>query len=93
MAAKAAAQLGADAEIARRIDVDEAADLDGEADVADRGADIVLLALALEADRGAEIDDAVMAEEAEAGAVVRAIRTVIGSPGRRRPKIGKGPMP
>ncbi len=42
MAAEALAELGADAEIVGREDLDEAADLDGEADVADRGADIVL---------------------------------------------------
>ena len=51
MAANALAQLGAQAEVADRIDLDEAAGLDREADVADRGADIVLFALGLEARR------------------------------------------
>ena len=71
MAANALAKLGAEAEIADREDLDEAAGLDGEADIADRGADIVFLALVLEADRRAEIEGAVAAEEAEADAVVR----------------------
>ena len=71
MAADALAKLGAEAEVAGREDLDEAAGLDGEADIADRGADIVFLALALEADRRAEVERAVAAEQAEADAVVR----------------------
>ena len=81
VAADAPAQLGAEAEVARRMELDEAAGLDGEADIADRGADIVLVALVLEADGGAEIDDAVAAEQAEAGAVVAAPRTASARPG------------
>ena len=49
MAAEPLAERGAQAEIVAREELDEAAGLDGEADIADRGADIVLVALALEA--------------------------------------------
>ena len=45
MAAYALADLAAQPEIADRIELDEAARLDREADVADRRADVVLLAL------------------------------------------------
>ena len=56
MSANALADLAAQAEAADRIELDEAAGLDREADIAHRRADIVLLAFCPDGDRRAEIE-------------------------------------
>src|SRR5699024_8557517 len=58
------AQLAAQAKVAHRIELDEAAGLDREVDVADRRADIVLFALAAQRNRRAQVEAAVLAEQA-----------------------------
>src|SRR4029077_13241084 len=70
MAVDALTELAAQAQAARRIELDETARLDGEADIADGRADILLLTLAAQRDRRAEIDAAVLAEQDDADALI-----------------------
>jgi hypothetical protein len=71
MAANPLLPFQAQAEILAQVEVHEGAHLDREIDVPDRGADIFLVAFALELDQRAEVDDAVAPQQADADAVVR----------------------